>query len=104
MPTSTEITPVHRHFGIKFRYGPGVHHFYYGYPLAVLGYVLMNHWAGFLCLALAAWMFCDDAAQHHRQVRDPYYRSPVHNLVHYLYKLGPWTRRLEAWANKLFGA
>ena len=108
MPTSTELTPVYNILGLKLRMEKGVHHLYYGLALLALALYGGIKWDLPLLVwglyGIGVYLTLDDLYQHHRQVRDPYYRSPVHNLVHYLDKLGPWTRRLEAWANKLFGA
>jgi len=97
------MNPIHNYFGFRMRANwKEPHHLYWGF----LG-VLLSLWGIHSCFVLneltsgilaqfkwvapmligievvAGWIwfyvFCDDVYQHHRQVKEPSYHSPVHN-------------------------
>ena len=71
------------------------HHGYYGMVLMLYGAYLMiwgDFWAkiaGVFIFAFGEWLFLDDTDQHHRQVDNPGYHSPIHKwYVDNLYGFG----------------
>ena len=111
--------PVHSYFGFKMRANwKEAHHLYWG----ILG-VLMSWWGVVSCLQLnellggilapilvaievvagLIWFYValDDIYQHHRQVKEPRYHSPVHNwYICYFYVSNSWIARAVRKINK----
>lgn len=83
----------------------GFHHAYLGLATMIVGFLLI--WAlwpaALAVMAIGFYVFADDVYQHIRQRREPEYQSPLHRMHDYLYRNSSFIRRLNAWADKLFG-
>ena len=67
-----------------------LHHGYYGIIMALIawkGLSSQNNWirGGSIILMACGLYLLDDTYQHHRQVWEPSYTSPVHNAFRFLY-------------------
>ena len=94
-----------------------IHHFYYGILLMLIAFPFLFiakrrkimgkswKWARRLAWTLVVVgliILSDDFYQHDRQIKDPTYLSPIHNLYGAtLYRL-EWVRKLNTWADNLF--
>lgn len=105
------MNPVYDILGFKMRLNwKETHHGYYGIVLMIIGAILFSlggvilKWIGAIIFLFGLYLFYDDfLLQHHRQVDDPDYHSPVHVwYVEELYTFG-WIKKLNWLLDKLLG-
>ena len=101
------MNPVYNILGFKMRLKwAETHHGYYGIALMVwsAGWLLPGIF-GAIVFLIGLYLFLDDVYQHHRQVEDPKYHSPVHVFIYDVLHLydNPVFRWLNKMLDKLFG-
>lgn len=86
------MNPVYNILGFELRLNWfELHHGYYGIALVLIALVMafMSEIWGFYSeayvFAVGVYLLIDDIYQHHRQVDEPSYHSPVHNAFRFLY-------------------
>ncbi len=96
------MNPVHSIFGFRMRLNWGeIHHLYYGLVLMVVALFMSSIYMAIPVFIIGALLSIDDLYQHHRQVDEPWYHSPVHNwYADTMYKY-PVIRKINAWADKM---
>ena len=86
----------------------GVHHFYIGLILGLIGFLLIftpcPAWIVWTLIGLGLILMLDDAYQHLRQRKEPEYHSPIHRLYGWFYSRIGFLRKLNRIIDKLFGA
>jgi len=78
------------------------HHLYLGIVMLIAGIVLLvlSQWLlGAVLCALGLILIIDDLYQHHRQVDEPFYHSPLHQLYGKLLYHIPFVRWLNRQAD-----
>jgi len=82
----------------------GVHHFYLGLFLDLIGFLFIwvTLWVAITLLIIAQWLVIDDTWQHIRKRSNPEYESPVHRLFKLIYKWN-WVQKTTEWFDKLLG-
>jgi hypothetical protein len=86
------MNPVYNILGFKMRLNwIELHHGYYGLFLMLLAYLmeaksdLWNIYSILYVFIIGVYLLIDDIYQHHKQVDNPSYHSPVHNAFRFLY-------------------
>lgn len=89
------MNPVYSILGFEVRLNwLELHHGYYGVALMLISLVMAftpEIWGiynSIYVFSVGAYLFIDDIYQHHRQVDEPFYHSPVHNTFRFLYVWG----------------
>jgi len=83
----------------------GIHHFYIGLVIALLGFILIWKvlWLAISLLIIGFILMIDDAMQHIIQRWKPEYLSPLHKMYGKIYAKCKWIRKLNYFFDKLLG-
>jgi len=84
----------------------GFHHFYLGLFFAILSFFFIwtkvSDWFDYVLFGTGSWLMIDDFYQHMRQRKQPKYKSPLHRLYGFFYKIS-FIKKLNEVFDKLFG-
>ena len=108
MVSEGEVNPVRNILGFKMRINwAESHHLYWSLILmALAGPWMRSDDLVVFCIAyaleaLGLAVAVDDVYQHHRQVKDPAYHSPVHNWYGRTLYRYEWVKRLNEFVSKM---
>jgi hypothetical protein len=80
------MNPVYKILGFEMRLNWfELHHGYYGVILMAIPLFFELQYMAIPLFLVGLYLLIDDIYQHHRQVNETHYHSPVHNAFRFLY-------------------